>query len=111
MFEKKIDLDMIVPTSKITLKTTCLRACGGDIERAQKLYDFYARDLGNLPEVDIVPPSAFQQAKDAIGSIFSWTDGYLDKIAGYYNLFQQMRVGAPITPSAPPANVPPIPTE
>lgn len=102
---------MIVPTSKVTLKTTCLRACGGNVEKAQKLYEFYAKDLASLPDVDIMPPTPFQQAKEAFSTIFSWIDGNQDKIAGYYNLFQQMRGGAPLTPIAPPADIPPIPIE
>ena len=113
MFGKKtINVDMIVPSSKVTLKTTCLRACNNDIEEAEKLYNFYIKDLQNLPDFDVAPPSTFQQAKDTIANIFNWADQNQDKIVGAYNFFQQMRAGQPIA-SAPTtvADVPPIPTE
>lgn len=113
MFGKKtINMELIVPTSKVTLKTTCIQACGGDIELATKLYDFYVKDLKNLPDFDAVKPTVFQQAKEMIGGTLSWVDNNQDKIMGYYNLFQMIRGGQPIiTPSAPIADVPPIPTE
>jgi hypothetical protein len=112
MFGKKsINLDMVVPTSKIALKTSCLRACDNDLEKAEKLYEFFAKDLANLPDFDVAPPSAFEQAKQMIGNAFSWIDSNQDKIVGYYQLFQQMRGGElPIAPQPMP-NVPPIPTE
>jgi hypothetical protein len=108
----KINLDMIVPTSKVTLKTTCLRACNNNVDEAMKLYDFYAKDLPTLPDFDVVPPTAFQQAKSTISDIFSWADQNQDKIIGAYNFFQQIRAGQPISiGSAAIQNVPPIPSE
>lgn len=100
-----------MPTSKIALKTSCLRACDNDLDKAEKLYEFFAKDLGNLPDFDVAPPSAFEQAKQMIGNAFSWIDSNQEKIVGYYQLFQQMRGGElPIAPQPMP-NVPPIPTE
>lgn len=104
---------MIVPTSKMSLKTSCLRACDNDLDKADKLYDFFVKDLGSLPDFDVPQPSAFEQAKQMIGNAFSWIDNNQDKIAGYYNLFQQMRGGGPIPmPEASPmVDAPPIPNE
>ena len=103
---------MIVPTSKMTLKTSCIRACNNDIEKAERLYEFFAKDLTNLPDFDIAPPTAFQQAKEFIGNAFSWIDNNQDKIVSYYNIIQQMRGGQSIVPpSAPVPDVPPIPNE
>lgn len=113
MFGKKnINLDMIVPTSKIALKTSCLRACGNNLVEAEKLYEFFAKDLANLPDFDVAPPSAFEQAKQMIGSTLSWIDNNQEKIVGYYQLFRQMRSGSelPIVPQPMP-DVPPIPAE
>ena len=105
-------MDMIVPTSKMALKTSCIRACNNDIEKAERLYEFFAKDLTNLPDFDIAPPTAFQQAKEFIANTFSWIDNNQDKIVGYYNIIQQMRGGTPIVPpSAPAPDVPPIPNE
>ena len=109
---KKINIDMIVPTSKVTLKTTCLKACNNNVDEAMKLYDFYAKDLPNLPDFDVVPPSVFQQAKNTIADIFSWADKNQDKIVGAYNFFQQIRAGQPIEiASTPTPDIPPIPNE
>lgn len=109
---KKINLDMIVPTSKVTLKTTCLKACNNNIDEAMKLYDFYAKDLPTLPDFDVVPPTVFQQAKTAISDIFSWADQNQDKIIGAYNFFQHIRTGQPMAvESAPIQNISPIPNE
>lgn len=108
----KINLDMIIPSSKATLKTTCLRACNNNIDEAMKLYDFYAKDLQSLPDFDVVPPSAFQQTKSAIADLFNWADANQDKIIGAYNFFQQIRTGQPIeVVSTPINNVQPIPNE
>ena len=110
--KKKINVEMIVPTSKATLKTSCLRACNNDIDEAIKLYDFYAKDLPNLPDFDVTPPTIFQQAKSTISDIFNWADQNQDKIVGAYNFFQQMRGGQAIPEiTTPPSNVPPIPIE
>lgn len=112
MWKKRINVDMIIPTSKVTLKTSCLKACNNNVEEAMKLYDFYAKDLPNLPDFDVVPQTVFQQAKNTIADIFSWADKNQDKIVGAYNFFQQMRAGqpVPVEPTIIP-DVPPIPTE
>ena len=106
---------MIVPTSKMALKTSCLRACNNDIDKAERLYEFYAKDIADLPDFDIMPPNTFQQAKDMISNTLSWIDNNQDKIVGYYNIFQHMRGGQPLTLPTNPApirtDIPPIPNE
>ena len=116
MFGKKpqINMDMIVPTSKVALKTSCIRACDGDIAKAMELYDFFAKDLANLPDFDIAPPTMMEQAKNMIGGTLSWIDNNQDKLVGYYNLFQMIRGGQPlpiISQGTPPIDVPPIPSK
>ena len=112
MFGKQINLDMIIPTSKVALKTSCIRACNGDIDKATKLYEFFASDLTNLPDFDVMPPSGFEQAKQMIGGAFNWIDANQDKIVGWYNLIQQLRGGAALpTSGSPIPDVPPIPNE
>lgn len=100
---------MVVATSKIALKTSCLRACDNDIDKAMKLYDFFVRDMPNLPDFDVTPPSIMQQAKDMVSGTISWLDQNQDRIVGFYQMFQQMRSAAPQNPA--PANVPPIPNK
>lgn len=98
IFKKKIDMEAIVPTSKMSLKMSCIRACGKDIKTAEELYDFFVKDMPGLPDFDVVPPSPMKQAVDMIGKALEWIDKNQDKLAGYYNLFQQIRTGNPITP-------------
>lgn len=107
---KEINMSAIVATSKMSLKASCIRACGNDIEKAERLYDFFAKDIVNLPDFDAPVPSTFDQIKGMAGDIFGWVDKNQDKIVGAYNFIQNMRGGTTIvTPSAPPAGVPPIP--
>lgn len=111
MFRKDtIAVDMIVPTSKMALKSSCIRACGGDVDKAEKLYDFYVKDIEQIPDFDVVPPSAFEQIKGMAGDIFGWVEKNQGKLLDAYNLFQSVRGGQPINiPSGPIEGVPPIP--
>lgn len=101
---------MIQPTSKVSLKISCLAAANGDLEKAEKLYDFFAKDMPDLPDYDQPIPSKFQQARDAVGSAVNWFKENRDEIAQAWGFIQQLRGGAPIGANpAPPAGVPPIP--
>lgn len=107
---KNIDMNAIVVTSKMSLKASCIRACDNDIERAEKLYDFFAKDIANLPDFDVAPPTTFEQIKGVAGDIFGWVDQNQDKLIGAYNFIQGLRGGPTIgAAGAPPAGVPPIP--
>jgi hypothetical protein len=109
MFSKPINPDMVVPTSKVSLKMSCLRACNNDVEKAAKLYDFFVKEMQNIPDFDPVPPSMFEQAKSTIGDLFGWLDNNQDKLAGAFQLIQQFRGGGAIATGQPPVNVPPLP--
>ena len=112
IFKKKIDMEAIVPTSKMSLKMSCIRACGKDIKAAEQLYDFFVKDMPSLPDFDAVPPSPMKQITDGAMKVFGWIDKNQDKLAGYYNLFQQMRTGNPVTPPVQDVSgVPPPPAE
>lgn len=100
---------MIIPTSKVSLKTSCLRACGNDIEKAEKLYDFFVKDLQEIPDFDPVPPTLFEQAKSTVGDLFGWVENNQDKLAGAFQLIQQFRGGGVIPTAQPPVGVPPLP--
>ena len=47
----------IWPTSKATLKLQCLFCTKGDIDEAAKLYDYFAKDIPDLPDFDPVSPT------------------------------------------------------
>lgn len=101
-------MERIIPTSKMSLKMSCIRACGNDIKAASELYDFFIKDMPSIPDFDVAPPSTMQQITEGAKKIFGWIDNNQDKIAGYYNLIQQMR--GKMTATAP-IQAPPIPNE
>ncbi|MBQ7899375.1 MAG: hypothetical protein IJ307_05930 [Bacteroidales bacterium] len=112
MFGKNdIDINMIVTTSKMALKASCIRACNNDVEKAEKLYDFFIKDIKELPDFDVQPPSAFEQIKTVAGDVFGWIEQNQDKLVGAYNIFQSVRGGQPINvPTGSPIDgIPPIP--
>jgi hypothetical protein len=109
MFGKpKINMALIQTTSKDTLKRTALFACGGDIKAAEEIYDFFVKDMPNMPDYDVVPPSFMDQAKNTIGGVLGWVDENQDKLVGYWNIIQQMRGGGIVTPPTPPTDLPKI---
>lgn len=103
----KIDMTLIQTTSKDTLKRTALFACGGDVKQAEEIYNFFVKDMPNMPDYDVAPPSFMDQAKSTIGSVLGWVDENQDKLVGYWNIIKQMRGGGTIS-SAAPSNLPPI---
>lgn len=106
----QIDLGQIRPSSKMSLKMSCLAACGNNVEEAQKLYDFIASDI-NLPDTDVMPPSGFDKVKSSAEGIFSWIGEHKEDILQGWNFIQAMRGGAPIESAPPsvPTGVPPLP--
>ena len=72
---KKRQLEMIQalrPTSKATLKMQCLIICKADIEEANKLYDFFAKDMPDLPDYDPTPQTWVDNTKDMANGIMGW---------------------------------------
>lgn len=106
----QIDLAQIRPSSKMSLKMSCLAACGNNVEEAQKLYDFIASDI-NLPDTDVMPPSGFDKVKSSAEGIFAWIGDHKEDILQGWNFIQAMRGGAPIDVASPsvPTGVPPLP--
>jgi hypothetical protein len=94
----------------MSLKMSCLAACGNNVEEAQKLYDFIASDI-NLPDTDVMPPSGFDKVKSSAESIFAWIGEHKEDILQGWNFIQAMRGGVPIEPAPPsvPTGVPPLP--
>lgn len=72
---KSKQLEMIQalrPTSKATLKMQCLIICKADIEEAGKLYDFFAKDMPELPDFDPAPLTWVDNTKDMANGIMGW---------------------------------------
>lgn len=103
----KIDITLIQTTSKDALKRTALFSCGGDVKAAEEIYNFFIKDMPNMPDFDTIPPTFMEQAKNTIGGVLGWVDENQDKLVGYWNIIQQMRGGGNIPPTTP-TNLPPL---
>ena len=117
---KKKQVEMIQalrPTSKATLKMQCLIICKADIEEAEKLYDFFAKDMPDLPEFDPAPQTWVDNTKDVANGIIGWIGNNKDTLAQTYEFIRGM-TGSRLPPltipgmaaeeEAPAAALPPI---
>lgn len=109
-------LQAISPTSKASLKTQCLLVSNGDVEKAEKLYDFYVKDMPDLPNFDAPAPTWVDNTKNTLTSLFSFIDEHKDGLAQGYDVLRSI-LGAkgvnlpPIVPSVgqAAANAEPLP--
>ena len=101
LFSKQYDFSLLRTTSKDALKRSALFISGGDIKAAAEIYDFFVRDIPNMPDFDQPEQSGYERTRDTITSVLSWIDSNQDKIMGYYNLFRSMRSNR--------GNIPPLP--
>lgn len=96
----------IRPTSKVSLKMSCLYTCNGDVERAERLYKFLSDGLDDLPTFDAVQPTTMQQIKEGAAQTFGWINQNQDTIMNWIGIVRDMlgkgnkQVVTP-TPSAP----------
>ena len=86
-------IQALKPTSKATLKMQCLVICKADIDEATKLYDFFARDMPDLPDYDPAPQTWVDETKDVAGSFFKWISNNKDTIAQGYEMVRAMTGG------------------
>lgn len=98
----------MTPTSKYDLKLQCMATARGDIDLAERMYEFLAKDI-NLPDIAVPPPSRFEQARQFAGSAIEWLRTNKGEIANVYNFIQSVRRGEPIvTMASAAAEVPPV---
>ena len=109
---KPSDITQIRATSKLSLKMSCLAACGNDVDKADRLYKYISDGLDSLPDVDPLRPSVFDQIKGGANDIFGWIGEHKGDLIEGWNMIKALRGGSTIpVPSGPPADIPPIPTE
>lgn len=99
---RAIDTSRLRAASKLSLKLSCLDACGNDIKEADELYNYIAQGL-DLPDMDPPSPSRLEQIKQGADDIIGWIGSHKDDIIQGYTLIKGMM------PSPAPADVPPIP--
>ena len=106
MFRKsKLNLDMVDVSSRMSLKMSCIRACGGDISKAKDLYDFLVKDIEAIPDFPVTPPSMVQQIKETVGSVFGWVKENREDIiqaVGFVQSIVKKPSAAPATTEIPP---------
>ena len=106
---KKEMIRAINPTSKASLKMQCLLVSNGDIDKAERLYDFMAKDMPDLPMFDPVQPTTLQQVKQTAADTFGWINENQDTIMNWVGMIRGMfSKGAPPAGTPPQAPLPPI---
>ena len=90
-------ISAIKPTSKASLKLQCLLIAKGDVKQAKELYDFYASDMPDLPDFDVIPPTWMESAKDNALGFYQFIKANREDIAQGVDFLRQM-----FTKSAPP---------
>jgi len=84
--EKKKKMEFIqnyVPTSKAQLLQVAMYFNKGDLQKAQEMFDFYAKNL-QLPDFDPVAPTFMQQVRSNAVDLFSWIkENQEDIVNGY----------------------------
>lgn len=110
---RRIDMTQIRTTSKLSLKLSCLDACGMDVRRAEELYQYIASGLESLPDFDAVPMSTFEQVKKGAEEVFGWLGQHRDELAQGVEFVRGLRGGKPVKEAAESiiSSVPPIPEQ
>ncbi len=85
----------IVPTSKFDLKMQCIAIARGNVDEAEKLYNFLAGDIA-IPDVTPPTPTLMQQIKDTAGGLFGFVKENQGDFVQAYNYIQAIRNGVPI---------------
>ena len=87
------------PTSKATLKMQCLMVCKGDIDEALKLYDFFARDMPDLPDFDRPAPTWQQNTAQTVNGIMDWLKANGGTLQQAYQFVQQVIANKGVLPT------------
>lgn len=98
----------IRPTSKATLKLQCMFCCRGNIDEATKLYDFFAKDMPNLPDYDPVAPTWIDSTKDVANGLMGWLKENQGTLAQGYEFIRSIIQSKGVLPSLEAPELPPI---
>lgn len=80
----------IRPTSKATLKMQCLVIAKADIDEANKLYDYFAKDMPDLPDFDPAPTTWLDNTKQTANGLMAWLKENQSTLTQAYNFIQQV---------------------
>ena len=105
-------IQAIRPTSKATLKLQCLFVTKGDIDEANKLYDYFAKDMPDLPDYDPVQPTWVDNTKETVNGLMKWAKENQGTLAQVYEFIRgvvQNRAMPPIVAAEEAASNAPLP--
>lgn len=103
MFGREYDYSLIQTTSKEALKRSALVVANYDIKKATEIYDYFAKDMPDLPTVEPEAPNPFNQIRDTTASLFQWGTENQDMIIGAINMVRSMMGKSPL--GVPPVSV------
>jgi hypothetical protein len=101
------NLSRINPTSKLSLKMSCIAIAEGDLEKAAKMYEFFVQDM-ELPDVDPVPPTKMQAIKNGVADFGGFIKDNKDDIMDFVNFVSGFFGKKPTSPTGG-GNIPPLP--
>jgi len=100
LFGKEYDFSLIRTSSKEALLRSALAASGNDIKKAAEICDYVLKVLPNLPEVDPVQPTTFEQMKDTALGIINWGKENQDQIVSVISMVRQFMGKDPAAPAS-----------
>ncbi len=100
---------MIKPTSKASLKQTCLFLANLDVDKAEKMYNFLIKDMETIPDVEPASKPFMQNFGEQASGVMNWLRDNQDMIGQGVDfvrgIIASRKGGAPAPPTAP---LPPI---
>ena len=76
------------PTSKSGLKSFCIMAAKGNVDEAERLYNFFIKDMEDLPMFDPEAPSVMDNARNAVTGFFGFVRDNKDGIGQVYDFIR-----------------------
>jgi len=95
---------MINPTSKAALKQQCLFLSNLDMDKAERMYDFLIKDMGDIPDVEPASKSFMDNFGAQASGVMNWFRENQDILNKGVELIRGMigrRGAAPTTPLPP----------
>ena len=96
---------MIKPTSKASLKQTCLFLSNLDVDKATKMYDFLVKDMDGIPDVEPETRPFIQNFGEQANAVLGWFRDNGDVISQGVAFIQNLITKKPVIASGP---LPPI---
>lgn len=105
--QKLLDrVNMIKPTSKAALKQQCLYLCNLEVEKADKMYEFLIKDIGDsIPDIEPTQKPLIQNIGDSANGILGWfkenqevLSQAVDMIKGFIGKGKASPSNAPLPP-------------